>query len=585
MPTITINGRECAFTPGEKILQVANRVGIEIPQYCYHDGLSIPAQCRICLVEIHAPNPRNEGKVEPMMGGKLLPSCSTDATDGMLVYANSPKAVANQKAVMEYLLINHPLDCPICDQAGECTLQDYSFKYGRGTSRFEEAKVKQPKKDLGPNVYIYSDRCIMCTRCVRFAREVSGTGELLIDGRGNRSQIDVFPSRPLANELSANVIDLCPVGALLDKDFLFAQRVWFLKTTPSIDGVTASGDNLWIEHNEGRIYRVKPRTNMSVNTWWITDEVRYGWKFVHSEGRLREPRRRQYGSLIDTDWQRAADQSIEVLRASIADGGRLLLMVSPMLTCEEAWALGALTCRLDDRAVLAVGPIPVHGEDKEFPNPAAGKPFRMYAEKAPNARGVRRALAAFGGEVLEYDQALDRLRSDGVTGVILTGNYPSDWATPDLTGALDGKTVVLLDTLEGPLADVAETVLPTATFAEKAGTFENAAGALQAFEQAIPTQHGSKSEGQIAWDLLAVLNGHEFERPLTGYNEYMVDEGPGQVPGATSAAATPRATLFNAADIRRQMAESNGGLGVFLTDVSMPAAAPKREPDMEMVDL
>jgi NADH-quinone oxidoreductase subunit G len=207
MPTITINGVKMEFTPGEKILQVANRAveaGEEthIPYYCYHDGLSIPAQCRICLVEIWAPNPRNEGKLEPMMGGKLQPSCSTDAADGMVVYTNSPRAVANQKAVMEYLLINHPLDCPVCDQAGECDLQDYSYKYGRGVSRFEETKVKQPKKDLGPHVYIYSDRCIMCTRCVRFAREVPETGELLIDGRGNRARSMSSPGEALDNELS-----------------------------------------------------------------------------------------------------------------------------------------------------------------------------------------------------------------------------------------------------------------------------------------------------------------------------------------------------------------------------------------------
>ncbi|MEL6797806.1 MAG: 2Fe-2S iron-sulfur cluster-binding protein, partial [Planctomycetota bacterium] len=216
MPSITINGVECEFEKGQKVLEIANQNKVKIPYYCYHEGLSIPAQCRICLGEVWAPNPRNEGKLEPMAGGKLQPTCSLDAMDGMVVYTDNPKAVANQKAVMEYLLINHPLDCPVCDQAGECELQDYSFEYGRGVSRFQEQKVKQPKKDLGPHVYIYSDRCIMCTRCVRFAKEIPGTAELTIAGRGNKSEIDVFPSVPLDNELSANVIDLCPVGALLD---------------------------------------------------------------------------------------------------------------------------------------------------------------------------------------------------------------------------------------------------------------------------------------------------------------------------------------------------------------------------------
>jgi len=332
MPTITINGVVCEFTKGQKILEIANQNSAKIPYYCYHDALSIPAQCRICLGEIWAPNPRNEGKLEPQMGGKLQPTCSTEATDGMVVYTDNPRAVANQKAVMEFLLINHPLDCPVCDQAGECDLQDFSFEYGRGVSRFQETKVKQPKKDLGPHVYIYSDRCIMCTRCVRFTREVAGTGELHIAGRGNKSEIDVFPGVALANELSANVIDLCPVGALLDKDFLFAQRVWFLKGTPSIDGITASGDNITFEHNEGKIYRIKPRTNMAVNKWWITDEVRYGWKHVQ-EGRLTSAMRRRFGALDECPAAQAYDAAIEGLTEAKAKGGKLLLVVSPMLSC------------------------------------------------------------------------------------------------------------------------------------------------------------------------------------------------------------------------------------------------------------
>ncbi len=275
MPTITIDGRVCEFEPGTPVLQVALDHDIPIPHYCYHPGLSIVANCRICLAEVWAPNPRNDNKLEPIP--KLLPTCQTPAADGQVVYTDSPKAVANQRAVMEYLLINHPVDCPVCDQAGECYLQDYSYHYGRGAARFAEQKIKQPKKDLGPNVLLYMDRCIMCTRCVRFCREVSGTGEITVEGRGAESQIDVFPGVALDNELSANVIDLCPVGALLDKDFLFQQRVWFLSKTPSIDAITCSGDNIFIEHNEGRVYRVKPRTNMDVNTWWITDEVRFVW--------------------------------------------------------------------------------------------------------------------------------------------------------------------------------------------------------------------------------------------------------------------------------------------------------------------
>ena len=593
MPSITINGTHAEFSPGEKILQVANRVGEDIPYYCYHDGLSIPAQCRICLAEIWAPNPRNDNKIEPMMGGKLQPTCSTDAADGMIVYTKSPKAVANQKAVMEYLLINHPLDCPVCDQSGECELQDYSYKYGRGVSRFQEQKVKQPKKDLGPHVYIYADRCIMCTRCVRFAREWPETAEIMIDGRGNKSQIDVFPGVPLDNELSANVIDICPVGALLDKDFLFTQRVWFLKSTPSIDGITASGDNIHIEHNEGKIYRLKPRHNMDINKWWITDEVRYGWKFVHSDDRIAEPLRRQHGILVETDWARAYDQAIDTLRAPLNDSTRLALVISPMLPCEEAYALARLAREIDENAILALGPVPRQGEDKHFPpshDPDDPRVFKMRAEKAPNARGVRRVLEAVtGNTALEFDELL-AAHAHEIGSVLLTGNYPSDWATDSTLDALESPAVVLIDTLDSHLRQVASVILPGATWAEKAGTFENADGRLQAFEQAIPTQHESKSEGQIATDMLAILDGGELDTPVpTGQDIYggvtVVDAGPGQVPASTDAQLLPRAELFNAADTRADMAATHADLKPFATDVHLPASTAKQQADVELVEL
>src|SRR6201992_698931 len=221
MPKITVDGKVVEAKHGQMVLQACNDAEVPIPQYCYHPGLSIVASCRICLVEV-------EGIP------KLVPACQTPVRDGMVVYAKSPKAIANQKQVMEYLLINHPLDCPVCDQAGECHLQDYSYEYGRSQSRFEEDKAKKPKKDVGEHVLLYNDRCIMCTRCVRFTREVAGTGEVYVDGRVHREEIDIFPGKPLNNKLSGNVVDICPVGALLDKDFLFKQRVWLLKQAPSV---------------------------------------------------------------------------------------------------------------------------------------------------------------------------------------------------------------------------------------------------------------------------------------------------------------------------------------------------------------
>ena len=505
MPSITINGTTVDFEPGQTILQVANANDVEIPYYCYHDALSRPAQCRICLGEIWAPNPRNENKLEPQAGGKLQPTCTTMAGDGMVVYTDSPKAVANQKAVMEYLLINHPLDCPVCDQSGECFLQDYSYEYGRGVSRFQEQKVKQAKKDLGPHVWLYADRCIMCTRCVRFDREVAGAGELMIGGRGNRSEIDVFPGRALQNELSGNVVDLCPVGALLDKDFLFAQRVWFLKKTASIDGITASGDNISVEHNEGKVYRVKPRQNDAINKHWITDEVRYGWKFVHNSERLTEPKARRYGALVEAEWPRAYRAALDGLQSAVDAGKRVALLVSPMLSCEEAFALATLAKAIDDDAILAVGPVPMKGEDKAFPptksvdDPEA---FVMVAEKAPNARGVRRVLKSVAGsDPVEFHDFLDAIGDAGA--LVLTGNYPTDWVPQELADAASDRFTVLIDTLPSRLIDASDVLLPGATWVEKAGTFENHRNVLQAFDSAIPPI--ARTEGQIAHDLLAAL--------------------------------------------------------------------------------
>ncbi len=589
MPSITINGKKCDFTPGQTILQVANANGVNIPQYCYHDGLSIVASCRICLGEIWSPDAKS-GQLAPQMGGKLQPTCQTPASDGAVVYTDSPKSVANQKAVMEYLLINHPLDCPVCDQAGECFLQDYSYEYGRGVSRFEEQKVKQPKKDLGPHVYLYSDRCIMCTRCVRFTREVTGTAELSVQGRGNKEEIDLFPGVALENELASNVIDLCPVGALLDKDFLFAQRVWFLHATPGIDGITASGDNINIEHNEGKIYRIKPRENMAINKWWITDEVRYGWKFVHSENRLRTPLRRQFGELIESDYQRAYEVLVEGVQEVVRAGKRLALLVSPMLTCEDAYLLARVARKVDPKAVLGVGPVPRRGEDKIYPIGAKAEDknaFVVSAEKAPNARGVRRVLEAFApGQVLDFAGFLRALghgsgRSD-VGAVVLTGNYPSDWATDELKSSLADKFIVLIDTLYSTLVNECDVLIPGATWAEKAGTFENHRNVLQAFEQAIPVIELAKTEAQIALDLESELRKDPVR--VQDLEVQIVNTTPGQVAAGVTVVPA-RAKVFNAADTRAEMAKAFVPLSVFAERVKPPAAVATRAPDMPLVEL
>lgn len=549
MPRITIDGQECTFEKGQSILEIALENELEIPHYCYHPGLTAPANCRICLAEIWAPNPRNDNKLEALP--KLMPTCRTDAGEGQIVRTDSPKAIANQKAVMEYLLINHPVDCAVCDQAGECYLQDYSYQYGRGESRFQEAKIKQPKKDVGPHVLLYSDRCIMCTRCVRFTREVTGTSELIVDGRGSTSQIDVFPGKALENELSGNVVDICPVGALLDKDFLFAQRVWYLSSAPSIDPITASGDNIFIDHNKGAVYRIRPRTNPEVNKWWITDEVRYGWKFVHDDNRITLPHikgRDPFEMHEAPDAYEAAYAAVnDGLDRATANGGRIAALVSPMLSCEDAYEIASFMLSLDHNALIGVGPVPFDGEDKTFPGG-----FTLYAEKAPNVRGVRRVLNAITGKPVEYDDFLKQVGKDDVKAVILTGNYPSTWVTDDLKRAIDDRFTVLIDTLASSLCEVADVILPGATWAEKAGTFENVHNRLQSFERAIQPIDYCKSEAQLAVDLAAAREG---TRP-PAYNAHFT-----------------------------HVSMSSHGLEEFLTEVHHPEAGGPVEPDMEVVEL
>jgi NADH-quinone oxidoreductase subunit G len=492
MPRITVDGRSIEAKDKQMILQACLDAGVALPHYCYHPGLSIPASCRICLVEV-------EGIP------KLVPSCQTPIRDGMVVHAQSPKAVANQKAVMEYLLINHPLDCPVCDQAGECLLQDYSYEYGRSQSRFEEDKIKKPKKDVGLNVLLYNDRCIMCTRCVRFTREVSGQGELYVNGRAAREEIDIFPGRPLDNKLSGNVVDLCPVGALLDKDFLFKQRVWLLKETPSISPADAGGENIWLHHNEGVIFRIKPRYNAEVNTWWISDDTRYSYKPVHDPKRLTAARKTQYGAQIETNFTGAMQLADEELKRIHKEGGdgSLYAMLSPMMACEEAWLLGTYIRSIDAKALLVMGPVPRAEKDEVFKNPTTGKvTFTIQAEKVPNRTGIERVLQSLGGATMSLDEF-----SRGVHAAMkplkagwIVGGYLSNWVTDALK--LPKGFKVVQDILPTKLSDTADVVLPSGAWAEKDGCWENFAGKLQPFDAAIAPPDGARREGDVYLKLL-----------------------------------------------------------------------------------
>ncbi len=494
MPKITVDGKTIEAQDRQMILQACIDSGIAVPHYCYHPGLSIPASCRICLVEV-------EGLP------KLVPSCQTPVRDGMVVHSTSPKAVANQKQVMEYLLINHPLDCPVCDQAGECYLQDYSYEYGRSQSRFEEDKVKNPKKDVGLNVLLYSDRCIMCTRCVRFTREVSGTSELFVEGRGHKEEISIFPGQPINNKLAGNVVDLCPVGALLDKDFLFKQRVWLLKEAPSISPIDAGGENIWLHYNQGVIYRVKPRFNADVNQWWISDDTRYSYKAVHDENRLTGAKRMQYGSQVDTTDIKAIEDADEGLKQVVKENGpgSLYAVLSPMMANEEAWLLGTYLRSLDPQAVLVLGPVPTTGQDETFKNPTNGKTtFTIQAEKVPNAAGIRRVIEMLGGPTSDFAgmvaSATDELKK--LKGGWIVGGYLSAWLPKDQPALFKKGFRVVQDIFPSTLTAAADVLLPAAAWAEKDGTWENFAGKIQPFSAAVPPPEGTRREGDVYYKLL-----------------------------------------------------------------------------------
>lgn len=494
MAKITVDGKVIDARPGQMIIQAAHDAGIEIPHYCYHPGLSIVASCRICLVEV-------EGIP------KLVPACQTQIREGMVVHSTSPKSVANQKQVMEYLLVNHPLDCPVCDQAGECLLQDYSYQYGRSQSRFEEDKSKNPKKDVGQHVLLYADRCIMCTRCVRFTREVSGSGELYVDGRGHREEIDIFPGKPLNNRLSGNVVDLCPVGALLDKDFLFKQRVWLLKHTPSISPVDAGGENIHLCWNEGVIWRIKPRYNADVNQWWISDDTRYAYKAVHDPARLRGAMKMQYGSPAQVAYATAIEAAAEGLKGIVRENGdgSLYALLSPMMACEEAFLLGKAIRAIDPQAVLVAGPAPSVGENEIFRNSLTGQQtFVIQAEKVPNRRGVERVIALLGGTHAAWHELVKSERPDlkKLKGGWIVGGYLSNWIPKEAPTAFKKSFRVVQDILPNSLTESCDVLLPSAAWAEKDGCWENHAGRIQAFAAAIAPPEGARREGDVLLRLL-----------------------------------------------------------------------------------
>ncbi|MGA2065294.1 MAG: 2Fe-2S iron-sulfur cluster-binding protein [Thermoguttaceae bacterium] len=492
MAKITIDGRQFDVPDGRRInaIEAAGQAGVEIPHYCYHPGLSVVGSCRMCLVEVGTPDPKTgQVRVQP----KLTPGCNLTVSDGMVVLTRSPKVQEARAMVEEDLLLRHPIDCPICDKAGECRLQDYFFRYGRAGRRTDLMPFSSRRRDLG-DVTLFVDRCILCTRCVRFCAEVSGTSELMVTRRGAREEIDVVPGFPLRNNLSGNVVDLCPVGALGDKDFLYQQRVWFLRPHAAVCTGCATGCSIWVEENQDRIYRLRPRVNPHVNRWWMCNQGRYGYHHVHDPGRAAAPRRREGAAVSQPDWTVLVGELGERLRRA----GRLGGVFSPYLSVEEAYLLATLLRSIDPGAVLAMGPVPAIAEDERYPDG-----FVVSAEKAPNRRGVEEVLAHFTGPVPGFEHFLDLVRRGEVQGAWVSGGYRDAWIGESAARRFEGLAVLIVqDLFPSPLWERADYALPAAAFAERDGSYVNRGDRLQTAAMAVRPPWGVRPEGGLYWELL-----------------------------------------------------------------------------------
>jgi NADH-quinone oxidoreductase subunit G len=503
MAVVIVDGQEVEIGADERLncIEAARRAGKEIPHYCWHPGLSVVASCRMCLVET---GQRDAATGKVTMVPKLVPGCQTPVKDGTVIVTESEKVKESRARVEEALLIDHPIDCPICDKAGECLLQDYHFEHGQPERRADIHAFTSRKRDVGPTISLFVDRCIMCTRCVRFTREVSGTGELMVTSRGAKEEIDVFPGFPLDNKLAGNVVDLCPVGALGDKDFLYQQRVWFLKREANVCGGCSAGCSIHTEHNQDTVYRLKPRENPHTNTWWMCDDGRYGWHHLHDPARVLAARRRRetgangHGSPDDACESVEWADVVTRLRADLQTAGRLAVAVSPMLTVEEAWMLCAIARSIDPEAFLTLGHVPVVGDDEAFPSG-----FTIRAEKCPNRKGVEEVLALYGAGGRSWDDLLAHVAAGKSDAAWVTGGYPMPWIDEAAAAAFaDLECLVVQDFFESPLMKLATWRLPAAGFAERAGTWVNVAHHAQSFGQAIKPPAGVWPEGRLFWNML-----------------------------------------------------------------------------------
>jgi NADH-quinone oxidoreductase subunit G len=490
-------------------IQAAGRAGVFIPHYCWHPALTVVASCRMCLVEVGERKPDGTVTVPP----KVVPGCQTPVKDGTVIVTAGGRTQSAQQQVLEGLLLNHPLDCPVCDKAGECLLQDYSYGFGLASSRMIDPKNTPPNKPhIGPNVTLFTDRCIMCSRCVRFTREISGTAELQVINRGDHSEIDIFPGVPLTNKLATNVVDLCPVGALCSKDFLYKHRVWNLKTQRSVCPDCSTGCSIQVDGNKNIVYRLRPRFNPKAQGHFMCDDGRLGYHYINSKDRILRPLMRRDGQLAPVPYSDIIPAIRSALQAAVKkDPAAVMGVISPFLTCEEAYLFARFMKGLSREVRLVLGPVPVAGEDDSYPKDHQGRPkqpvrFTIRAEKCPNRRGVEEVLKHFQGGLIPFDEAVKQAGEGRLQAIYLAACYPPrpwGWVTPEQAEAFRQVPVLICqDLAASPLSAIASHVVPGGAFAEKDGTFVNHAGLAQAIRWAVTPTEECRTDGQVFLDLL-----------------------------------------------------------------------------------
>ncbi len=484
MLKVTINEKTCEVKTGTTVLQAAQKAGIEIPHFCYHPRLSIAGNCRVCLVELENTP-------------KLQTACSTLCADGMVVRTDTERVKKAVTGVLEFLLINHPVDCPVCDQAGECGLQDYYMKFGLHGSRFalEDKERKFKAKDIGGLIILDSERCVLCTRCMRFLREVVGTDELNIFHRGSHSSIDIYPGRPLENRYTCNLAEVCPVGALTDRDFRFQCRVWFLGSTRTICTGCATGCNVFVHHHGGKVWRMKPRFNEHVNGPWMCDIGRFSYTAANDD-RIEKPRSLEGEKSGVIDWDAAfytANLKIGEVKRDFG-AGAIAVIASPRSSNEELYLTKKLAFEVIGTPNLAFTPA-VFADDYS-------DEILVSKDKTPNSRGAVELRIGPQDGGLDFDGMLDAARQGRVKLLIVMGcclgNLDDDEAERVVSAV---EYSINIAPNESAVSQATSLVLPSASFVERGGTFTNEAGRVQRFYRIFPPRFRAREDIRILADL------------------------------------------------------------------------------------